>query len=112
MGQSSFVEAMSEPLRSAYRSVRDLLARVSRDDVLGRRQIGAIIVDVKKSPRKYGARAVPQLAEALSVATKLEGDRIEMVEGRPSTGSEEGVWSLGVAQDVANDAAVIAQSAA
>jgi hypothetical protein len=43
---------------------------------------------------------------------KLEGDGIDMLEGTTGTGSEGGVWSLGVAQDVANDAAVITQSAA
>jgi hypothetical protein len=54
----------------------------------------------------------PGFKEGLSIATKLEGGRIEMVEGTRITGSEGGVWLLGVAQDVANEAAVIAQSAA
>ncbi len=63
--------------------------------------------------RRGGAtRVKPGRLLRLSIATKLEGGRIEMVEGTTITGSEGGVWLLGVAQDVANEAAVIAQSAA
>jgi hypothetical protein len=59
------MNAMNEHLRRAYDSIRDLLAGAARVDVRTRHAIGAIIVEVKRSRHKYGARAVLQLSEAL-----------------------------------------------
>jgi hypothetical protein len=57
--------ALSEPLQRAYETIRDLLAEAGRVDVRTRHAIGAVIVEVKRSKHKYGARAVLQLSDAL-----------------------------------------------
>lgn len=58
--------ALNEPLRTAYETIRELLAQAGRVDVRTRHAIGAVIVEVKRSKHKYGARAVLQLADALA----------------------------------------------
>jgi hypothetical protein len=58
-------EGMNGPLREAYDSIRELLAHAGRVEVRTRHEIGAIIAEVKRSRHKYGARAVPQLSDAL-----------------------------------------------
>jgi hypothetical protein len=48
----------------------------------------------------------------LSVASKVEGVRIEKNEGRREGGSERGVDFLGLSEDVLNDVPVTTQSVA
>lgn len=65
MSNDSLVSEMSAPLSAAYRTIRDLLAHAGRAEVSARHQVGAIIVDVKRSRHKYGTQAVQRLAKAL-----------------------------------------------
>jgi ribosomal protein L17 len=58
---------MAPGLRAAYERVRALLDGASRDEVRARHEVGAIVLEVKCAPDRYGASGVEQLAGALRV---------------------------------------------
>lgn len=70
MSAGDIVGGMNTALRAVYQSIRDLLARASRDEVRNRFQVGVLVAEVKRWPNKYGNGAVAALAKALSQDTQ------------------------------------------
>ena len=65
MGMGDPAAGMNVALRAAYETIRDLLAKASRDEVRNRYRAGELVADIKRMPNKYGRCAVAQLATAL-----------------------------------------------
>ncbi len=67
MEAGEIVAAMNAALRTAYQTIRDLLARGCKEEVRNRHRVGVLVAEIKRWPNKYGSGAVAQLAGALSV---------------------------------------------
>jgi hypothetical protein len=98
------VRRMNPDLRRQYDAIRRLLANVTAADARGRHRVGQIVVEIRRSNERYGARAVPLLAEALardestlyryaSVAEAWDEAALESVLDRRMPGREPLSWS-------------------
>ena len=98
------VNRMNPDLRCQYNAIRKLLANVTASDVRARHRVGQIVVEIRQSDERYGARAVPLLAEALardestlyryaSVAEAWSEAALESLLDRRMPGGEPLSWS-------------------
>jgi len=68
MAERSDSDAAAKALLGVSSVVRGLLSAASRDEVMARHRVGAILCELKKLPGKYGDRAIDKVAAEVGVA--------------------------------------------